>query len=301
MSPTTEDLRRRMADELAGFGEIPDLATAAIAAGRRRRRRRRRAAGALAGAALAACAAVPVALLAGGGGSSAPTPQPGRIATDPVGPPTELQRAAAVRATVEADGVVTRAEWDRAVVATLDALLPSRFGSVEAVANDAVSEVRTTTGSPRLELWLGVGGVDGRVDVQPGWGGCRELRDAAASVEFRFDVLDCADARLRDGLRARAELEHVVTGTESDTPGSETYGGSLIVLGETVFTELAVGAVDRGTPAGIEADELLAIAVSEDYLDLLRIGVLWARDAEPTHGGASIGASSDPVWPGQAS
>jgi hypothetical protein len=144
-----------------------------------------------------------------------------------------------------------------------------------------------------------VSGVDGRVDVQPGWGGCRELRDAAASVEFQFDIIGCADARLRDGLRAQAELEHVVSGTESDTPGSETYGGSLIVLGETVFTQLGVGPVDRGTPARIAADELLTIGTSEDYLDLLRIGVAWARDARPTHGGTAIGPESDPVWPGQ--
>lgn len=295
MSPTTEDLRRRMADELDRFPDLPDLTGVALAGGRRRRRHRR-AAGAVAAAALVACAAVPVATLVGGGGSAAPAPD--RVAVDPAPAPTEAERAAAVRAAAEADGVVTRAEWDRSVVATLDALLPDRFGSVELMDNDAVTQVRTTAGSPPLELWLGVGGVDGPVSFQPGWGGCRDLRESAASVDFQFDILDCADARLRDGLRAQAETEHVVLGTQSDTPGSETYAASLIVLGSTVFTELAVGAPDRTTPTGVRADELLALGRSEDYLDLLRIGVLHAPERRSAHGGAPIGREVLPVWPG---
>ena len=163
MSPTTEDLRQRMADELEHFPALPDLSASALTGGRRRERRRRYAV-ALAAAGVAAAVVVPTALIASRPGSVAPSPD--RVADGSTTAPTPspdpaLARAAAVRAEAEADGTVTRAEWDAAVTATLEALLPSRFGGVTLTDNEAVPMVRTRAGEPRMDLYLGLGGYQG--------------------------------------------------------------------------------------------------------------------------------------------
>lgn len=299
MSPTIDDLRLRMADELDELPALPDLTGPAIAGGRRRERRRRYAV-ALGAAGLVAAATVPVGMLANGQGSGRPAPAPGQVATDRGGTATPraaedraLTRAAARRAAAEADGVVTRAEWDTAVTATFDALLPARFGGVVLTDNEAVPVVRTRAGAPPMELGFGLGGIAGPIDVQPGYGGCARVRQAITEVDFRWDLLDCGDARF-DGFHALATSSYTIDGAQSDSVGQEQYAGSLILLEEGLFVEVGIRPTEAA-PVPITTEELLALAQDDDFLDLVRVGVIYTRDRESTHGAAL--ETADPTWP----
>lgn len=300
MSPTTDDLRRRMSDELDQFPALPDL-TGPVLAGGRRRRRHRRLVGAAAGSGLAALVTVPVLLLVGHqDAASDRLPHPAEVATAPttaVEPPDAgRQRAAGLRAAAEADGTVTDAEWDAAVVATFDALLPTRLGGVDLTDNDAVVTVRTRSGSPRLDLWMAVSGYEGDRSLQPASGGCPQVEEAAADSDFEWDILDCADARFGGGYQALGASERVVGGSGSDTPGVETYAGGLLLLHDTLLVEVGIKPVGVEAPLSVTASELVDLARDPDFLDLVRIGVAHAGDR--TYPANSGFVRVDPVWPG---
>ncbi|WP_395659992.1 hypothetical protein [Nocardioides sp.] len=296
MSPTTEDLRRRMSDELGQFPTLPDLTTPALAGGRRRRRHRRVAVG---GAAVVGLVVAPLLFLVG---------QPDRVDDHPTTPadvaadPTNAdatgdvrQRAARIRAEAEADGVVTDTEWSRSVVATLDALLPRRFGGVDRTPNDAVVEVRTRAGSPRLDLWMSVSGYEGSRSSQPASGGCAQVEQAAADSDAPWDILDCADARFGDGFQALGTSERIVGGSRSDTPGSESYAGALLLLDDQLFVEVGISPVGKEAPLSVSADELVELGRDPDFLDLVREGVAYASQRVDAAGSGLV--QVEPVWP----
>lgn len=300
MSPTTEDLRRRMADELDALPDLPDLSAPALAGGLRRQRRRRYAV-ALAATGLVVAAVVPAALVVTGRDAGAPAPDRSRVAdtttTTPAPvPDPALARAAEARAAAEADGSVTRAEWDDAVTATLDALLPPRFGGVELTGNDAVTMVRTRAGTPHLDLWMGVNGYAGSRAIQPGSGGCPQVQQAADESDFTWTILDCADARFGDGFQALATTERVVGGQMSDSPGVATYAGGALLLNDALFVEIGIKPVGEEAPLTIRATELVDLLRTPDFLDLVRVGVIYARDR--TYPANSGFERVDPVWPG---
>ena len=299
MSPTTDDLRRRMEAELDDFPTLPDLTESALTGGRQRRRHRRLT-GVAAGSVLAALAVVPVLLLAVPQDAPDRASRPTDVATDPTAPvdaqEAAREQAAGLRTAAESDGVVTEAEWDDAVVATLDALLPPRFRGVDRTANDAVVMVRTRAGSPQLDLWMAVTGYAGDRSIQPGHGGCPQVEEAAARSDADWDILDCSDARFGNGFQALGTSERIVGGQQSDSYGVETYAGALLLLHDRLFVEVGIKPVGVEAPLSVTTDELVALAQDPDFLDLVRVGVAHARDR--TDPEESAFERVDPVWPG---
>ena len=117
-----------------------------------------------------------------------------------------------------------------------------------------------------------------RVDeVQPGSDGCTGLRQAVAASGLDRDILDCADARFGNGFQVLAESERLVGGSQSDTPGETSYAGSVLLLNKGLFVEIGVQPVDAETPVTITAAELVELARSADFLDLVRVGTTYAK------------------------
>lgn len=270
MSPTTEHLRARLAAELDDLGPLPDLAHAAERAGSRILRRRRLAVGSVLGV-----AAVGGGSLASQGGSE----QGGHIADVPSASPSVDPMA---------DGKVTTAEWHEAVRGTLETVLPARYGTTStAPAKRGWAQMFTTSGGdPRLQLRFSVqGGSGSRAD----WG-C-EAQQAARPL------LTCSDAALDDGWLAVATTE---LAAPTGDGGAAAYGTVLQFTNDGVFAELYADelgwdGIEPNVPANLTVDELIAMAETPEFLELVRIGVQWKQDQPEPQG--NIYDGTDPVWP----
>ncbi len=276
MSPITEDLRARLTAELDQLGPMPDLAPQAARAGARVLRRRRLAAGSALGVAAV-----------GGGGFAASLGDGSRsdsVVTDPSGSPS-------VAAPVDpmADGTVTTEEWHEAVRGTLESLLPARYGAVTtAPAERSRAQLFTTAGGdPRLQIGLGVGGRD--ATDKTSW--------SCASQSEARPLLTCAEAELADGWRAVATTE--LTGATSDG-GAPAYGTALLFVNDGVFFQLSAAelgwdGLEPNGPANLTAQELVDLASTPAFLEMVRVGVEWRLDQPEPVG--SIVETTDPVWP----
>jgi hypothetical protein len=277
MSSTTEHLRERLSEELDHLGPIPDLAPAAARAGARVLRRRR----------LAAGSALGVAALGGGvfaaaqGGGSRPEDS---ALVDPTGTPSS-----AVSADPMADGTVTGGEWNETVRSTLESLLPARYGAVATSPpeRNRAQQFTTSGGDPRLQMWVGVGGVD--ASDKSSW--------SCASQGRARPLLSCEEARLDGDWLAVATTE--LTGATADG-GAPAYGTSLLFVNDGVFFQLSAAelgwdGLEPNGPAKLGAQELVDLASTPAFLEMVRVGVEWRLDQpEPT---GSVVEVPDPVWP----
>jgi hypothetical protein len=276
MTATTEQLRARLDVELDAVGPMPDLAPRAARAGTRLLRRRR----------LAAGSALGVAAVGGGvfAASLGEGSRPGSVVADPSGTPS-----VAAPADPMADGRVTTAEWHETVRGTLESLLPARYGAVTTAPAERNRAQRFTTsgGDPRLQLWLSLQGRDAA--DRTSW-------TCAAQAEAR-PLLTCAEARLDGGWHAVATTE--LTG-QTDDGGAPAYGTALLFFNDGVFlalsaSELGWDGLEPNGPADLAAQELVDLASSPGFLEMVRVGVEWTLDQpEPAN---SVVDMPDPVWP----
>jgi hypothetical protein len=272
MTTTTELLRARLSDELEELGSIPDLAPAAARAGGRILRRRR----------LAAGSALGIAALGGG------TLALGEGGPDPAGP-AAVDPSEPAAADPMADGTVTTEEWHETVRGTLEALLPARYGTVATAPaeRNRAQEFTTSGGDPRLQMRVSVQGAVGR-DAAPS--SCAEQGRARS-------LLTCEQARLPDGWFAVATTE---LAPATGDGGAAAYGTVLQLGNDGVFFELYADelgwdGLEPNQPAGLAAQELVDLASTPAFLDMVRIGVEWELD-QPEQVG-SIYSGTDPVWP----
>jgi hypothetical protein len=284
MSPTTEHLRRRIDTELDDLAPMPDATGVAVRQGRARLRRRRLAGGSLLGvAAIGGGVAVGVAL-------TGPEPaRPHHTVADPSGEPTRASAPDPL-----ADGRVTVDERDEAVRAGLETLLPERYGSVVLLPRSTheIQMLGTEDGQPQLKFWLATQGRSRGEETS------RDEADWSCSSQGQArPILTCEEAQLGDGWFAVAVTER---SGPTDEPGSTaTYGTSLLLMNDGVWSELSV--VDRhwdgaseNEPAGLGAGELIAMAQDPAYLDMLEVDAAWQVDREFPHSVVRVPA---PVWP----
>jgi hypothetical protein len=273
---TTERLRARLSAELDDLGPMPDLAPAAARAGSRTLRRRRLAVGAALGVAAV-------------GGGSVVAAQGGSEPRDPVAVEPSPTPSVAPAPDPMADGTVTTDEWDESVRGTLEALLPARYGEVSTAPaeRNRAQQFTTSGGDPRLQLRVGLQGRD-RGD-ESGWS-CADQGQARP-------LLTCAEAQLADGWFAVATTE--LTGPTGDG-GAAAYGTSLLFLNDGVFLELSAAelgwdGLEPNRPANLAAQELVDLASTPEFLEMVHAGVEWTREQpEPSH---SVVDVPDPVWP----
>lgn len=284
MSPTTDTLRRRIDAELDVLEPMPDLTSAAVRAGRTRLRRRRLASGSLLGV-----AAVGGGLVAGVAlTDSEPEPKT-PTALDPSGP-----TQGPVDHDPLADGRVTTHERDEAVRAGLEAVLPERYGAVSVLAKERnrIQMFGTAGGQPPIQIAVATNGRQ-RASVT----GPDETEWSCASQSQARPILSCAEASLGNGWFAVAVNERAdATEEAGSTP---TYGSTLLVLNDGVWSELAVSELGwdgyvENDPAGITAQELLEMAQDPAYLEMLEVDAAWQPDRDLPHMVVEV---PDPVWP----
>lgn len=295
MSPTTEDLRTAIADELATLEPMTDVVGRARVAGRRRLRRRR---AIRAGAVTAA-----VAVVAGLGYAVVDSDLPATpdVAADGTArsprPAADPRRTTAEEAVARAMASprITEQAWLDAFAATWDALLPRRFGGVTLTREPGAAPLlRTASGTPRLDSWLSIGGYEGPRADQPGTSGCAGLRQTAAEADFRWDVTDCVDGTVAGELDYLADREYTVGGDQSDTPGQGSHGAGALVVGDNFFLEWGVQAVGPDAEVDLTADEMATMLEDPLFLRLAELGTRYfaERPDEP-----SIVRQVDPTWP----
>ena len=274
MSSTTELLRSRLSEELEELGTVPDLAPAAARAGGRILRRRRLAAGSALGVA------------AVGGGALAW----GQGGTDPVAPAAiDRTPSAAPAPDPMADGTVTTKEWHETVRSTLESLLPSRYGAIATAAaeRNRAQLFTTSGGDPRLQVWVSVQGQ--AASDHTDW--------SCAGQDRARPLLTCAEARLDGGWLAVATTELAAATSDGGAPA---YGTSLVFVNDGVFAELSVvelgwDGLGPNRPADLAAQELVDLASTPEFLQMVRVGVEWTL-GQPEPAG-SIYDATDPVWP----
>lgn len=285
MSPTTAHLRRRIDAELDELDPIPDVSAAAARAGRARLRRRRLAGGSLLGvAAVGGGLAVGQALTGSGPDRST------RTATDPSEGPDAPSAPDPL-----ADGRVTTAERNEAVRSGLEAVLPPRYGAVSvlAKARNEIQMFGTAGGDPQVRIALATSGRARADDTS-----ADETDWSCASQSAARPILTCAEARLGDGWFAVATTERA--GATEEPGSTPTYGSTLLVLNDGVWSELAVSDLhwdgrSENRPAGLDAEEMIAMAQDPAYLDMLEVDTAWqATDRRTLH---SVARVPDPSWP----
>ncbi|WP_377324010.1 hypothetical protein ACFJIY_04510 [Pimelobacter simplex] len=294
MSPTTEDLRTAIADELATLEPMTDVVGRARVAGRRRLRRRRTLRAGAAAAAVTVVAGLGYAAV-----DSDPTAAPD-VAADATARsprPADPRRTTAEEAVARAMASprITEQAWLDAFAATWDALLPRRFGGVTLTREPGSAPLlRTASGTPRLDSWLSIGGYEGSRADQPGTSGCAGLRQVAAEADFRWDVTDCVDGTIAGELDYLADREFTVGGNQSDTPGRGRHGAGVLVVGDNFFLEWGVQAVGPDAEVGLTADEMATMLEDPLFLRLAELGTRYfaERPDEP-----SIVRQVDPTWP----
>ncbi len=276
MTADTEQLRARLTAELDQLEPIPDVAPAAARAGTRLLRRRRLAAGSALGVA------------AVGGGVFASSLGGSRSVDSTVIDPA-MTPSLAASADPMADGMVTTAEWHETVRSTLESLLPARYGTVTTAPaeRNRAQAFTTSGGDPRLEMWVGVGGRD--AGDRTNW--------SCAAQERARPLLSCAEAHLDDGWLAVATTE--LAGATSDG-GAPTYGSALLFVNDGVFFNLSAhergwDGVEPNGPANIDAQELVDLASTPEFLEMVRVGAAWTVD-QPEPSGSLVDVP-DLVWP----
>lgn len=287
MSPTTETLRRRIDTELDALEPMPDLTAAAARAGRSRLRRRR-----LAGGSLLGVAALGGGLVAGGALTGA---EPGRTpptASDPTGTPAGPAGPAAPDPLD--DGRVTADERNEAVRAGLEAMLPGRYGTVTTLpkVENRIQMFGTDDGSPRIQVALVTQGRPRGDDFS--------LDDTDWSCDGQGrarPILSCAEADLGGGWLAVAINER--TGATEEPGSTPAYGSSMLVMNAGVWSELSVSelgwdGLGLNRPAGITAQELVAMAQDPAYLDMLEVDAAWQAERDLPDQLAEI---PDARWP----
>ena len=285
MSPTTDTLRRRIDAELDVLAPMPDLTSAAVRAGRSRLRRRRLASGSLLGvAAVGGGLVAGVALTGSEPDRSTPT------VVDPSGPSGKPPGTDPL-----ADGRVTTEERDEAVRAGLEAVLPERYGAVSVLAKvrNRIQMFGTSGGQPPIQIAVATNGRQ-RASVT----GPDETEWSCASQGDARPILSCAEASLGNGWFAVAVTERAdATEEAGSTP---TYGSSLLVLNDGVWSELSVSELGwdgyvENEPAGITAQEMLEMAQDPAYLEMLEVDAAWQAQDRRTL--SSVVEVPDPVWP----
>lgn len=276
MTSITEQLRARLSDELDELGPMPDLAPAAARAGGRILRRRRLAAGSVLGV-----AAVGGGVVAMGQGGADPSRG---VATEPSATP-----AVAPSPDPMADGTVTTEEWHETVRSTLESVLPARYGttSILPAERNLAQLLATSGGDPRVQV---------RVSVQGSVASDETTSSCAAQGRAR-PLLTCEEAHLDGGWFAVATTE--LAGATEDG-GAAAYGTSLLFMNDGVFFQLYVDelgwdGIEPNQPAGIAAQELVDLASTPEFLEMVRVGVEWRRDRpEPP---TLVLDGPEPVWP----
>ncbi len=286
MSPTTEDLRDRLARELDSLAPMPDVVPAAAWAGSRRLRRRRAGGSVVAATAVVACA-LAIGNLRGGAedraGEPASSGGQAREASDPV--------ALALR-----DGVVTQGEWVEAQRATFTDVLPTRFVDVALVERSGQPpSLKARVGDQDVEFHFGVQGFRGPRDLQPGTGGCAGLRQVAADSPFRWDILDCAEGTTGPGITVLADSEWSVA---SDSQAG-SHASAVVMVGDGLFMEIGLLADGGRSPIDLTADEMVAMVREPEFLELAELGTTYAADL-PRHPDEATVPAPDPVWPSGA-
>ncbi len=294
---TIEGLRERLALELDDLGPAPDPVPAAARQGAAVVRRRRLAGG-------TAVAVAGVASAVGGGyllrpgDTAAPEPDDDVIATSGPSAPAAPDPLA--------DGHVTTEEWNETVRRTLEEILPDRYQAVTTLPPEAGSAqfFGTEGGEPRLELAASVQGREEREDVRTD-----ETSWSCASQDAARGLLTCAEASFGDGWFAVATTEYTdPTGDPRSDQGPATYGTDLLVLHDDVFfglhpKELGWDEVSPNRPAGITAEELVAMARTPEFLEMMRVGVQWQIDWTPPKSRDEDGETTvyldyaEPSWP----
>ncbi len=285
MSPTTDTLRRRIDAELDVLEPMPDLTTAAVRAGRTRLRRRRLACGSLLGV-----AAVGGGLVAGLALTGSEPDRSTPAAVDPSGP-----TQGPVGHDPLADGRVTTEERDEAVRAGLEAVLPARYGAVSVLAKERnrIQMFGTSGGQPPIQIAVATNGRQ-----RAGVTGPDETEWSCASQGEARRILSCAEASLGNGWFAVAVNERAdATEEAGSTP---TYGSSLLVLNDGVWSELSISELGwdgyvENEPAGITAQEMFEMAQDPAYLEMLKVDAAW--QAQDRRSLSSVVEVPDPVWP----
>lgn len=282
MSPTTEQLRRRIDAELDDLDPIPDLSGAAARAGRVRLRRRRLAGGSLLGVA-AVGSGLAVGQVLTGSDPDRTTPTATDRTQGPDGPSTPDPLA---------DGRVTTAERDEAVRAGLEAVLPERYGAVSVLpkVRHEIQMFGTAGGDPQIRIALATSGRTGDTSSD-------EQDWSCASQEAARPILSCAEAELGNGWFAVATTE--LAGATEEPGSTPTYGSALLVLNDGVWSELAVSDLhwdgrSENQPAGLDAEEMIAMAQDPAYLDMLRVDAAWQPVGRGPHMVVDV---PEPVWP----
>ncbi|WP_418059897.1 hypothetical protein [Pimelobacter simplex] len=297
MSPTTEELRSAIDEELSTLAPMTDGVGRARAAGQRRVRRRRTLRVAAVTAAVAVVAGVGYAAVdrepsAAPDAAADPAPRSER----PGGDPRRTTADEAV-ARAMASPRITEQAWLDAFAATWDALLPRRFGGVTLTREPgSVPMLRTTAGTPRFDSWLSIGGYEGPRADQPGTSGCAGLRQVAAEADFRWDVTDCVDGTIASELDYLADREYTVGGDQSDTPGQGSHGAGVLVVGDNFFLEWGLQAVGPDAEVGLTADEMATMVEDPLFLRMAELGTRYFAE-RPDEPGASVVRQVDPTWP----
>jgi len=265
---------------------MPDAVGAAVRAGRARVRRRRVAGGSLLGVAVVGGGSLVAGVTLTGSEPDESTP----TAVDPSGAPT-----APVRPDPLADGRVSTAERNEAVRAGLEQVLPERYGDVSVLPKERnqLQTYGTAGGDPQIRVAVVTSGRGRGEDPTSD-----EREWSCARQSAARPILTCAEAELGDGWFAVAVTERAAA---TEEPGSTpTYGSTLLVLNDGVWSELAVSDLhwdgrSENQPAGVDAEELLEMAQDPAYLDLLEVDAAWqAGDRRTLH---SVSRVPDPVWP----
>jgi len=287
MSPTTENLRRRIDAELDDLEPMPDLTGIVVRDGRARLRRRRLATGSLLGVAAAGAGVVAVVALPGSepDRSSPTVVDPAGPSDGPVGPVTPAPLA---------DGWVTTGERNEAVRAGLESVLPGRYGAVEVLpkVRNEIQMFGTEGGDPRVQVAVATQGRPREDDTS------RDETEWSCDSQGRArPILSCAEAELGDGWFAVAITERAAA---TEEPGSTpTYGSSLLVMNDGVWsalsvTELGWDGFSENGPAGLDAQEILDMAQDPAYLDMLEVDAAWQVERDLPN---MLIAVPDPVWP----
>ena len=203
MSPTTNDLRERLAQDVAAFGTLPSVADKALAQGRRTRRHR----GATFGVLGAVAATVAVAALTTGGTGTATPVDPG------AGTPS-LPAATGVPPSPELTPMPPSDDWNEHVVDTMSALLPERFDEVSihrGYRDGGLPLFRVDSPTQEIEFYIVFG---------DGYG-----YDVGTCEPLVWWMSSCLPADLPAPARARA-FHEVVAASDSEGGGLHHVAGA---------------------------------------------------------------------------
>ena len=255
MSHTTNDLRERLAHDLADFGTLPTVAPQALAQGRRTIRRQQAVAG-LVGVTTAAIAAGTLSVHSSQDATPVdPGPTPASNSSNSSSSPTPEDPITQGREMPRSD------EWNQHVVDTVGDLLPERFNDVqihEDYRAGGLPLFRVSSSTQNLEFYILLGHGfpqgygEGSCDKPPWW------------------MTSCLVVDLPSPLAGR--VFHQRVGAADDDQNVSHHAAGSELSGPGLDATLVITPIGADVPIELTDEELSSITTDPAYLTLIEEG-----------------------------